>query len=82
MTESSSPVEKHLRLLYGDHRSYSCFDGPYEACKHPSDNDLFEYERQVVSDDESDESEDESGWKSGSNDDELEDDELEGGELE
>ena len=82
MTEASSPVKKHLRLLYRDHQTYNCFEGPYQACKHPPDNDLFDYEKQVVSDNEVDESEDESGWESGSNKDELEDDELEDDKLE
>ena len=82
MTEASSPVEKHLRLLYGDHQTYGCFEGPYEACNHPSDDDLFKYEKQIVSDNEFDESEDESGWESRSNEDEVEGDELEGDELE
>ena len=85
MTEALSPVEKHLQLLYrdhqGDHQTYGCFEGPYEACKHPLNDDLFNYEKQVVSDNEIDDSEDESGWADRSNEDELEGDELEGDGL-
>ena len=82
MTEASSLVEKHLRLLYGDYQTYSCFEGPYKAYKYPPDNDLFDYEKQVVSDNKVDESDDESDWESGSNEDKLEDDEPEEDELE
>ena len=81
MNEVSSTVKDHLRFLYGDAEILDCFEGPYEDCKHPPNNDLFSYKKQVVSDNESDRLKDESDQEDGSNKEEPKGEEMEGDSL-
>ena len=81
MNEASSTIEDHLRFLHKDDQTIDYFNGLYEDCKHPPDDELHELEKQVVSDNETNKSENENEWEADLNRDELEGDKLEGDKL-